>query len=81
MPHSSCSSGAWAGDRTSDLVYFIRNLRRHFGDQRKAVQRAIRGDNGGEAASPEIVLDRYFGRLFPALVLYLWRTKAKFRAK
>ena len=70
-----------AGHRVSDLVFFIRNLRRHFGDQRAEVQRAIRGDDGGDAAaSPEHMLDRYFGRLFPSLVVYLWRTKAKVSA-
>lgn len=69
------------GHRVSDLVFFIRNLRRHFGDQRAEVQRAIRGDDGGDAAaSPEHMLDRYFGRLFPSLVVYLWRTKAKVSA-
>ena len=39
------------GDRTSELVRFIRNLWQHFADQRPEVQRAIVGCGGDDAGS------------------------------
>ena len=80
------------GDRTSELVRFIRNLWQHFADQRAEVQRAIVGCGGDGAQSAsgarlelsveeqEAAVARcFFEVLFPALLASLRKAEATAR--
>ena len=80
------------GDRTSELVRFIRNLWQHFADQRAEVQRAIVGCGGGVALSAsgaglelpveeqEAAVARcFFEVLFPSLLASLRKAEATAR--